>query len=168
MACFAFGDELGTRLGLLKTANHAFDQLIRSFRTPFLRIALNQLVELIVQALLPFRQQFQLIGAVPAFQGALAPTLAVQLLQQDLLANHHGGHSGTRGQFQIKVGEVAVVPDQGWPGHGDALRAISRRCLQLLQRDGHGAGFRPASSAEKQALIGFQQIEANCSEVKAA
>ena len=37
--------------------------------------------------------------------------------------------------------------------------------MDFRYRDGHGARIRPASSAEKKALIGFQQIEANPSQL---
>ena len=113
-------------------------------------------------------KQFELIAALPAFQGALASAAAVQLLQQHLFANHDRGQPGTGGQPQIKVGEVAVVSHQGRPLHGNALGAIRRCCLELFQRDGHRAGFWPSGSAEKQALVGFQQIEPNRSQVEAA
>ena len=36
------------------------------------------------------------------------------------------------------------------------------------QRNSHRAGFRPSGSAEKQALVGFQQIEPNRSQMEAA
>ena len=71
MACFPFGDQHGACHGFLKAANHAVDQLIGVFGIPSLRIALNQLVELIAQALLQFRKQFELIADLPVSQGAL-------------------------------------------------------------------------------------------------
>ena len=135
---------------------------------PSLAIAFNPLVELISQALLQLRQQFQLIAVVPAFQGALASAAALQLLQQHFFANHDRGQPGTGGQPQIKVGEVAVVSHQGRPLHANALGAIMRCRLGLFQRDGHGAGFRSSGSTEEQALVGFQQIEPNRAQVEVA
>ena len=80
MLCLTFGDERCECRGLLKAANHAVDQLVGVFWIPFLLIVLNQLLELISQALLQIRLQFQLIGALLAFQGALASSSELQLI----------------------------------------------------------------------------------------
>ena len=80
MPCLTFGDERCACRGLLKAANHSVDQLVGVFWIPFLLIVLNQLLELISQALLQIRLQFQLIGALRAFQGALASSSALQLI----------------------------------------------------------------------------------------
>ena len=40
------------------------------------------------------RKQFQLIGTLQTFQGDLASCSAIQLLQQDFIANHDRGQTG--------------------------------------------------------------------------
>ena len=138
MPYFTFGDESCACHGFLKAANHVVDQLIRVVGMPSLRIAFNPLVELIPQALMQLRQQFQLIAALPAFQGALA-SLGAQLLGH-FFANHDRPAVHRR-VLLIKVAEVAVVSHQGWPLHRNALRPVERCRLGLFQRDGHGAGL---------------------------
>jgi len=80
MPRLAFGDRPGACHGFLKAANHAVDQLIGVFGIPSLRIAFNPLVELILQALLQLRQQFELIAALPAFLVALTISATVHTL----------------------------------------------------------------------------------------
>ena len=168
MPFLPFGDQRCACLGLFKAANHAVDQLIGVFRIPSLRFVLNQLVDLISQGSLQLGPQLQLIGVLPAFQGALASASSVQLLKQRFFTDHDCGQSGTGGHFQIKVSEMSVVSHQAWASHRNPLRAIGRRCLCFFKRNGHGAGFGSAGSAEKEALVGFKQIEAYSAEVKAA
>ena len=98
----------------------------------------------------------------------MASSSALQLLQQHIFAKKNCGQTGSGGQLQIKVSGVAIVSDQGWPLHKNAFGPVQRRRDGLFQRDSHSAGFRPAGSANKQALTGFQQSALSPPVVKAA